>query len=153
SHLEKHSIVRARGVSTKSEGVLAMKAWSSALAVAVFATGACLLSVAEAQFRPNPPTGQGNPPPQGQQGGPPQPPGQPQIPADQFQFKVCNKSSIPLFASMLYKVGPNSWRMHGWAPFKPGVCGPVRGTFPRTDFFWYVEDAPGNVTYGGKDAF
>jgi hypothetical protein len=29
----------------------------------------------------------------------------------------------------------------------------VRGTFPRNDFFWYAEDAPGNVSYAGKDAY
>jgi uncharacterized membrane protein len=122
-----------------------MKAWRSALAIAGVVGAAALLPVANAQFKPTPAPGGG---PQAQ---PPEQP--PQAQGDTFQFRVCNKSSIPLFAAMLYKVGENTWRMHGWAPFKPGVCGPVRGNFPRNDFYWYVEDAPGNVTYSGKDAF
>jgi uncharacterized membrane protein len=126
-----------------------MRTWSSALAIACLATGAFLLSTPQAQLQPVPA------PAPGQAEQPPQPKGPPpaQMPADRFQFRVCNKSSIPLFAAMLYKTGENTWRMHGWAPFKPGTCGPVRGTFPRNDFYWYVEDAPGNVTYSGKDAY
>ena len=54
---------------------------------------------------------------------------------------------------MLYKVDGNAWRTVGWVDYKPGVCAPVRGAFPRNDFYWYAEDGPGNVTYSGKDAY
>ncbi len=37
--------------------------------------------------------------------------------------------------------------------YKPGECAPVRGAYPRNDFYWYAEDGPGNVSYAGKDAY
>jgi uncharacterized membrane protein len=118
-----------------------MRAWKSALAAAVCALGLGLLPAAHAQFKPS-------------QGGGGAPGGQPQATGDQFSFRVCNKSSIPLFVAMLYKVDGGAWRTVGWASFKPGVCGPAgKGTFPRNDFYWYAEDAPGNVSYSGKDAY
>jgi uncharacterized membrane protein len=103
-----------------------------------------LLPAAHAQFKPTPSPGGG--------GGAPAAPTAP-AQGDQFTFKVCNKSKTPLFVAMLFKVDGGAWRTVGWVPFKPGVCGPVRGTFPRNDFFWYAEDAPGNVSYAGKDAY
>jgi uncharacterized membrane protein len=84
-------------------------------------------------------------------GGPGSPGGQPS--GDTFQFKVCNRSKIPLFVAMLYKTNPDTWRLVGWVSYKPNVCAPVRGTYPRNDFYWYAEDGPGNVTYSGKDAY
>jgi len=121
-----------------------MRAWKSALAVAVCALGLGLLPAAHAQFKPSPAPGGG--------GGPAAPGGGPQA-GDTFTFKVCNRSKIPLFVAMLYKVEGNAWRTVGWVSYKPGVCGPVRGTYPRNDFFWYAEDGPGNVSYAGKDAY
>jgi uncharacterized membrane protein len=122
-----------------------MRAWKSALAVAVCALGLGLLPSAHAQFKPSPAPGGGGPGPAA--------PSAPQAQGDQFQFKVCNRSKIPLFVGMLYKVDGNAWRTVGWVNYKPGTCGPVRGTFPRNDFYWYAEDGPGNVTYSGKDAY
>jgi uncharacterized membrane protein len=118
----------------------------TALAIAGFGLVVGLMSPAHAQFGPS--KGGGGPGGQGPGG-----PGAPQAQGDQFQFKVCNRSRTPLFVAMLYKVGGNSWRTVGWADFKPGACGPVQGTYPRTDFYWYAEDGPGNVSYGGKDAY
>jgi uncharacterized membrane protein len=125
-----------------------MRAWKSALAVAVCALGLGLLPAAHAQFKPTPAPG-GTPPTPGGPSAPPQAQG------NQFTFKVCNRSKVPLFVAMLYQVDGGAWRMVGWAPFKPGVCGPVGkgATFPRDQFYWYAEDAPGNVSYPGKDAF
>ena len=123
-----------------------MRAWKSALAVAVCALGLGLLPAAHAQFKPSPAPGGGG-------GSGPAAPSAPQASGDQFVFKVCNRSKIPLFVGMLYKVDANSWRTVGWVNYKPGTCGPVRGTFPRNDFYWYAEDGPGNVTYSGKDAY
>jgi uncharacterized membrane protein len=121
-----------------------MKAWKSVLAIACCALGLGLLPVAHAQFKPTPaPTSPSGPPS----------PGTPQPQGDQFTFKVCNRSKIPLFVAMLYKVEGNAWRTVGWVSYKPGVCGPVRGTYPRNDFYWYAEDGPGNVSYAGKDAY
>jgi len=116
------------------------------LAIAGFALVIGLLPTAHAQFKPSGPGGG--------PGGPPAPGGgAPQTQGDQFQFKVCNRSRIPLFVAMLYKVGGDSWRTVGWVSYKPGVCAPVKGTFPRNDFYWYAEDGPGNVSYAGKDAY
>ena len=123
-----------------------MRAWKSALAVAVCALGLGLLPSAHAQFKPSPAPGGGA-------GSGPGAPAAPQAQGDQFQFKVCNRSKIPLFVAMLYKVDGNAWRTVGWVNYKPGTCGPVRGTFPRNDFYWYAEDGPGNVSYSGKDAY
>ena len=123
-----------------------MTAWKSALAVAVCALGLGLLPAAHAQFKPTPAPG----------GGGPSGPGGPSAPkpaGDQFEFKVCNKAKIPLFVAVLYKVDGNAWRTAGWVDYKPGVCSPVRGSFPRNDFYWYAEDGPGNVSYSGKDAY
>lgn len=127
-----------------------MRAWKSALAVAVCALGLGLLPAAHAQFKPTPAPGGG-----GGGGGPGAPggPAPPQAQGDQFTFKVCNRSKTPLFVAMLYKVDGGAWRTVGWVSYKPGVCGPVRGTFPRNDFYWYAEDAPGTVSYSGKDAY
>jgi uncharacterized membrane protein len=122
-----------------------MRAWKSALAVAVCALGLGLLPAAHAQFKPTPAPGGG--------GGGPAAPSAPQAQGDQFTFKVCNRSKIPLFVAMLYKVDGGAWRTVGWSSFKPGVCAPVRGTYPRNDFYWYAEDAAGNVSYAGKDAY
>ncbi len=120
-----------------------MRAWKSALAIACFGLGAAVLAPAHAQgISPG-----GPPKPGGSQG---QPTGQPQ--GNQFQFRVCNKTSIELFVAIMFKPDAN-WRTVGWAPYKPGECAPLRGTFSRTEFFWYAEDAPGNITYPGKDAF
>jgi uncharacterized membrane protein len=121
-----------------------MRAWKSALAIAVCALGLGLLPAAHAQFKPSAPGGGGGP---GGPGG-----GAPAAQGDTFQFKVCNRSRITLHIAMLYKDG-NAWRTVGWINYKPNECAPVRGTFPRNDFFWYAEDGPGNVTYGGKDAY
>jgi uncharacterized membrane protein len=121
-----------------------MRACKSALAVAACALGLGLLPAAHAQFKPSPAPGS----PSG-----PGTPSAPQAQGDQFQFKVCNRSKIPLFVAMLYKVEGGAWRTVGWISYKPGVCGPVRGTFPRSDFYWYAEDGPGNVSYAGKDAY
>ena len=128
-----------------------MRALRSALAIASFALIVGLLPTAHAQFKPSPAPGGGGGPgggPGGPGGGAP-----PQAGGDQFVFKVCNRSKIPLFVAMLYKVGGDSWRTVGWVNYKPGTCAPVKGTFPRNDFYWYAEDGPGNVTYAGKDAF
>jgi uncharacterized membrane protein len=122
-----------------------MKAWKSALAIAVCALGLGLLPAAHAQIKPSPAPG-------GAPSGPPTP-GTQQPQGDQFTFKVCNRSKITLHIAMLYKVEGNAWRTVGWVNYKPGECSPVRGTFPRNDFYWYAEDGPGNVTYGGKDAY
>jgi uncharacterized membrane protein len=113
----------------------------SALAVAVCALGLAVLPSAHAQFKPSPGPGGG--------GGP----SAPQVQGDQFTFRVCNKSKISLFVAMLYKIEGNAWRTVGWTNVKSGLCAPMRGTFPRNDFYWYVEDGPGNVTYSGKDAY
>src|SRR4029078_9123119 len=122
-----------------------MRAWKSALAIAGLSLALVAAAYAEG-FGPSPgPGGGGTPGP----GVPPQQ--QPQ--GEQFQFKVCNRSRIPLFVAMLYKVSGDSWRTVGWVSYKHGECAPVRGTFSRNDFYWYAEDAPGNVTYSGKDAF
>ena len=121
-----------------------MRAWKSALAIACFALGVGLLPTAHAQFKPTPAPGTG---------GGAQPKGQAQPQGNQFTFRVCNRSRIPLFVAMLYKVDGNAWRTVGWVSYKPGECAPVRGTFPRNDFFWYAEDGPGNVSYAGKDAY
>jgi len=124
-----------------------MRAWKSALAVAVCALGLGLLPSAHAQFKPTPAPGGGGP---ATPGGPsaPQPAG------DQFQFKVCNQAKIPLFVAVLYKVESGAWRTVGWFSFKPGVCGPAgKGALPRNDTYWYAEDSPGNVSYSGKDAY
>lgn len=118
-----------------------MRAWKLVLAIAGCAFGLSLLPAAQAQFKPSPAPG----------GGPSAPTAQPQ--GDRFVFKVCNRAKIPLFVGMLYKVEGNAWRTVGWFNYKPGECAPVRGTYPRNDFFWYAEDGPGNVTYSGKDAF
>ena len=97
-----------------------MRAWESALAIAVCAMGLGLLPAAHAQFKPSPaPGGPGG-------GSGPGTPTAPQVQGDQFQFKVCNRSKIPLFVAMLYKVGGNSWRTVGWVNYKPGTCGPAR---------------------------
>jgi len=122
-----------------------MKAWKSALVIAVCALGLSLLPAAHAQIKPSPA-------PDGAPSGPPTP-GTQQPQGDQFTFKVCNRSKITLHIAMLYKVEGNAWRTVGWVNYKPGECSPVRGTFPRNDFYWYAEDGPGNVTYGGKDAY
>jgi uncharacterized membrane protein len=123
-----------------------MRAWKSALAVAVCVLGLGLLPATQAQFKPTPAPG-GTP--SGPSG-----PAAPQTTGDQFQFRVCNRSKIPLFVGMLYKVDSGAWRTVGWFGFKPGVCGPVsKVTFPRNDTYWYAEDSPGNVTYSGKDAY
>lgn len=127
-----------------------MRAWKLALAIGCCALGLGLLPAAHAQFKPSPAPGGGGPGGGGPGGGPAAPGGQQ---GDQFVFKVCNKSRNSLFVAMLYKTENNAWRTVGWVNFKPGVCGPVRGTYPRADFFWYSEDGPGNVTYGGKDAY
>jgi uncharacterized membrane protein len=116
-----------------------MRAWKLALAIGCCALGLSLLPAAHAQFKPSQSPGGGAPTAQ--------PTG------DQFVFKVCNRSKIPLFVAMLYKVDGNAWRTVGWVDYKPGTCAPVRGTFPRNDFFWYAEDGPGNVSYSGKDAY
>ncbi len=121
-----------------------MRAWKSALAVAVCALGLGLLPAAHAQFKPSPGPGGGG--------------GGPSAPAtdaggDTFTFKVCNNSRTALAVAMLYKVDGNAWRTVGWINFKPSECSPVRGTFPRNDFFWYAEDGPGTITYAGKDAY
>ncbi len=116
-----------------------MRMWKLAIAGCVM--GLSLLPAAHAQFKPTPSPG----------GGPPGPTTQPA--GDQFVFKVCNRAKIPLFVAMLYKVEGNAWRTVGWVDYKPGTCAPVRGTFPRNDFFWYAEDSPGKVTYSGKDAY
>lgn len=123
-----------------------MRAWKSALAIAACALGFGLLPAAHAQFKPSPAPGGGG-------GSGPGAPTTPQVAGDQFVFKVCNRSKVPLFVGMLYKVNGNAWRAVGWVSYKPGTCGPVRGTYPRNDFYWYAEDGPGNVTYSGKDAF
>lgn len=121
-----------------------MRAWKSALAVVVCALGLGLLATAHAQFKPTPAPG----------GAPSGPGGQPPATGDQFVFRVCNNSKIPLFVGMLYKVDSGAWRTVGWFSFKPGVCGPAgKGTFPRNDTYWYAEDGPGNVSYSGKDAY
>ena len=117
-----------------------MRVWKSALAVACFGLGAALLASAYAEgVRP---------------GGPPKPgasQGQPK--GDQFQFRVCNRTKIELFVAIMFKPDAN-WRAVGWVPYKPGVCAPVgKSTFSRTEFFWYAEDAPGNITYPGTDAY
>ncbi|MGH6770889.1 MAG: DUF1036 domain-containing protein [Xanthobacteraceae bacterium] len=122
-----------------------MRAWSSALAVACLVLGVGLAAPAQSQVRPSP-----APSPGGGGGGQPQ--GQPQAQGNTFTFKVCNKSRTTLYVSMLYKVDGNSWRMVGWAEYKGGQCAPIRGTYPKVDFFWYAEDAPGKITYSGKDA-
>jgi uncharacterized membrane protein len=120
-----------------------MRAWSLALAVACLVFGIGLAGPASSQVRPTP-----APAPGGGGGGQPQ--GQPQ--GNTFTFKVCNKSRLTLYVAMLYKVGGESWRMVGWAEYKAGQCAPIRGVYPRVDFFWYAEDGPGKVTYSGKDA-
>ena len=122
-----------------------MRAWKSALAIAVCALGLGLLPAAHAQFKPSPAPGGG--------GGGGGAPAAPQAQGDTFQFKVCNRSKIPLFVAMLYKTDAGAWRTVGWVNYKPGECAPVRGTFPRNDFYWYAEDGPGNVSYAGKDAY
>jgi len=119
-----------------------MRAWKSALAVAVCALGLGLLPAAHAQFKPTPAPG-----------GPAAPGGgAPQAGGDTFVFKVCNKSRITLHVATLSKES-NGWRTKGWSNYKAGQCTPVDGTFPRNDFYWYAEDGPGNVTYSGKDAY
>jgi uncharacterized membrane protein len=123
-----------------------MRAWKSALAIAACAVGLGLFPAAHAQFKPSPAPGGGG-------GSGPGAPTAPQAQGDQFVFKVCNRSKSPLFVGMLYKVNGNAWRAVGWVSYKPGTCGPVRGTYPRNDFYWYAEDGPGNVTYSGKDAY
>lgn len=124
-----------------------MRTWKSALAIAVCVVGVGLLPAAHAQFKPSPAPGGGSAP--SGPGGP----GAQQPQADQFVFKVCNRPRIQLHIAMLYKVDGNAWRTVGWVNYKPGECSPVRGTFPRNDFYWYAEDGPGNVTYGGKEAY
>jgi hypothetical protein len=131
-----------RGDCGDPKGVSAMTVWRLALALACLATGAVMLSAAQAQFRPSP--GGQTPPPADTQ---PQPES-----GDRFTFRVCNQTKIQLFAAVLYRLNADSWRMFGWTPYKPGVCGPVRGTYPRDDFFWYVEDGPSTVTFPGNDA-
>lgn len=126
-----------------------MRAWKSALAIAVCALGLGLVPTAQAQFKPTPAPGGGGAP----GGGPGAGPSAPQAQGDQFVFKVCNRSKSQLFVGMLYKVDSNAWRSVGWAAYKPGECAPIRGTYPRNDFYWYAEDGPGNVTYAGKDAY
>ena len=121
-----------------------MRAWKSALAIAVCAMVLGSLPAAQAQFKPTPAPGGG---------GGPGTPSAPQVQGDQFVFKVCNRSKIQLFVGMLYKVDNNAWRTVGWIAYKPGTCAPVRGTYPRNDFYWYAEDGPGNVSYAGKDAY
>jgi uncharacterized membrane protein len=111
--------------------------------IAACALGLGLLPAAHAQFKPSPAPGGGG------GGGAPAP----QAQGDQFTFKVCNQSKIPLFVAMLYKVDGGAWRTVGWSSFKPTVCNAVRGTYPRNDFYWYAEDAAGNVSYAGKDAY
>jgi uncharacterized membrane protein len=69
-----------------------------------------------------------------------------------FTFRVCNKSRITLFVAMLYKVSGDNWRTVGWAQYKSGECAPIRGTYPRDDFYWYAEDGPGRISYSGNDA-
>jgi uncharacterized membrane protein len=117
-----------------------MRAWKSALAVAVCALGLGLLPAAHAQFKPSSPGGGG--------GGP----AAPSAGGDTFAFKVCNQSRTGLSVATLWKDGAN-WRTRGWSNFKPGQCGPVEGNFPRNDFFWYAEDGPGTITYAGTDAY
>jgi len=128
-----------------------MRAWKSALPIAGLTLALMAAAYGEG-FGPSPGQGGGGGGPPGPGGGGPGG-GQQQPQGDQFQFKVCNRSRIPLFVGMLYKVGGNSWRAVGWVSYKPGECAPVRGTYPRNDFYWYAEDGPGNVTYSGKDAF
>jgi uncharacterized membrane protein len=133
-----------------------MKALRSALAIATLALIVGLSPTAEAQLKPSGPGGgPGGPggPGGGPGGGPPTPGGAPGAQGDQFVFKVCNRSKIPLFVGMLFKTGENTWRALGWVSYKPGTCGPVKGTFSRNDFYWYAEDGPGNVVYAGKDAY
>jgi uncharacterized membrane protein len=142
--MENRTIVRA-GHCEKSEGVSPMRAWKSALAVAVCALGLGLLPAAHAQFKPTPAPGGG--------GGTP-PAAAPQAQGDQFIFKVCNKSKIPLFVAMMFQVDGGAYRTVGWVSYKPGVCAPAaKGTFPSSQFYWYAEDGPGNVSYPGKDAY
>jgi uncharacterized membrane protein len=124
-----------------------MRGWKSALAIAACALGLGLLPAAHAQFKPSPAPGGGP------GGGGPSGPAAPQAGGDTFTFKVCNRSKITLHVAMLFKVENNAWRTVGWVNYKPGECSPVRGTFPRNDFYWYAEDGPGNVSYSGKDAY
>jgi len=123
-----------------------MRALRSALSIVGCALAIGLLSAAYAEpFKPSP--GGGGGPGGGGPGGGDTPQG------DQFQFKVCNQSKIQLSVAMLYKVENNAWRTVGWINYKPQECAPVRGTFPKNDFYWYAENGPGTITYSGKDAY
>ena len=130
-----------RGALRKSEGVSPMRAWKSALAVAVCALGLGLLPAAHAQFKPTPAPGGGTATP----GGPAAPP---QAQGDQFMFKVCNRSKIPLFVGdalqgRRQRLADGRLGALQARRMRPGA----QGTFPRDDFYWYAEDGPGNVTY------
>lgn len=125
-----------------------MTARKFGLAVVCTVSAAVVLSGAHAQIRPSP----GGSGPQVPQQQPQQAPQQPPAQSDRFVFQVCNRSKIPLFAAVLYRRDATTWHLFGWTPYKPGQCGPVRGDFPRDDFFWYVEDGPSTVTYPGNDA-
>src|SRR5688572_6194611 len=129
-----------------------MRFWMPALAAAGLVLGIALAGPGVAQM-PKPPGGgapggggPGGGGPGGGGGGAPKPA------PDQFIFKVCNKTKIPLFVAMLYKVGGEQWRYVGWADYGPNDCGPGKGAFPRDFFYWYAEDGPAKVTFPGKDA-
>ena len=125
-----------------------MRSWMPALAV-VAIMGLGVAGTADAQVRPNPPQGGGG---SGGGSGPSGGGGQPAPAANEFVFKVCNKSKSQLFVAMLYKTQGDSWRYVGWAKYDPGNCSPVQGTYPRDSFYWYAENGPATITYAGTDA-
>ena len=114
------------------------------LAITGFALVVGLLPMSEARLEPANPDGGASPKP-GE--------GPPQTQGDQFQFKVCNTSRRLLFIAIIYKVSADAWRSVGWASYKTGLCAPLKGTYPRNDFYWYAENATSQVIYSGKDAY